>query len=129
RARLLQKLGRGRLGKRRGLAARDREGGENDDGNAPKHRAEHKRRPTSEGPVDGDRAFRCSAFATGLRGLLLVNGLLVYLEDRLVLRRDGERDHARDEPLGPHLVDLVLEVLHVLIREVREAALALQVLV
>src|SRR5258708_18911870 len=63
-----------------------------------------------------------------LRGLLFVKRSLVDLQDRLVLRRDRERDHARDEPLGPHLVDLVLEVLDVLVGEVREAALALQVL-
>src|SRR2546423_4963932 len=63
-----------------------------------------------------------------LRGLLLVQRLLVDLQDRLVLRRDREGDHTRDQPFGPHLVDLGLEVLDVLVREVREPALALQVL-
>src|SRR5258708_21649452 len=64
-----------------------------------------------------------------LRGLLFVKRSLVDLEDRLVLRRDGERDHARDEPLGPHLVDGRLEVLDVLVEEVGEPALPLQVFV
>src|SRR5256885_11085227 len=60
--------------------------------------------------------------------LRLVQRLLVDLEDVRVLRRDGERDHAGDEPLGPHLVDLRLEVLDILIDEVREPALPAQVL-
>src|SRR5205809_1887526 len=64
-----------------------------------------------------------------LRALLLVQRFLIDLQDCLVLRRDGERDHAGDQPFGPHLVDLGLEVLHVLVDEVSEAALALQVLV
>src|SRR2546428_5123748 len=64
-----------------------------------------------------------------LRALLLVQRFLVDLQDGLVLRRDGEGDDPRNEPLGPHLVDLGLEVLHVLVDEVGEAALALQVLV
>src|SRR5213078_2820106 len=64
-----------------------------------------------------------------LGGFLLVEWFLIDLEDRLVLGRDGEGDHARDEPLGPHLVDLVLEVLHVLLGEVREASLSLQIFV
>src|SRR5204862_5062498 len=37
-------------------------------------------------------------------------------------------DHARNEPLGPHLVDLRLEVLDILVDEVREPALPAQVL-
>jgi hypothetical protein len=37
-------------------------------------------------------------------------------------------DHAGDDPLLPHLVDLGLEVVDVLVGEVREAALALEVL-
>src|SRR5438093_150552 len=60
---------------------------------------------------------------------LLVHRLLVDLEDGEVLRRHRERDHAGDEPVGPHLVDLRLEVLDVFVDEVREAALSLQVLV
>src|SRR5512132_3133443 len=60
--------------------------------------------------------------------LLLMQRLLVDLEDRLVLLRDGERDDAGDEPVGPHLVDLGLEVLDVLRCEVGEPALAAQVL-
>src|SRR5438132_9437854 len=92
--------------------------------------------PTSErrtkhrraGPVRR-RLFGSDAMRA-LRGLLrLVQRLLVDLQDGLVLLRDGERDHARDEPLGPHLVDGGLEVLHVLVGEVGEPALALQVLV
>src|SRR5207244_7922685 len=55
--------------------------------------------------------------------------LLVDLEDCQILRRDGEGDHARDEPFRPHLVDLGLEMRDILVDEMREAALALQVLV
>src|SRR2546430_8684255 len=40
-----------------------------------------------------------------------------------------KKNNARDEPFRPHLVDLVLEVLHVLVDVMREATLALQVLV
>src|SRR5438093_6545274 len=58
----------------------------------------------------------------GLRFLVKRLRLLVDLEDGDVLRRHGERDHAGDEPVGPHLVDLRLEVLHVFVNEVREAA-------
>src|SRR6266850_4694203 len=65
----------------------------------------------------------------GLRFLVKRPGLLVDLEDRQILRGNCERDHSRDEPLGPHLVDLRLEVLDVLVDEVREAALPLEVLV
>src|SRR5439155_16907920 len=72
-------------------------------------------------------SVRCSREKLGR--FLLVQGLLVDLQDRLVLRRDREGDHARNEPLGPHLVDLGLEVLHVLVGEVREPALPLEVLV
>src|SRR5437773_2987761 len=79
-----------------------------------------------KGPPTGGPFFTSGA---SLRGLLLVQRLLVDLQDRLVLCRDREWDHAWDEPLGPHLVDLVLEVLHVLFGEVREAPLALQVFV
>src|SRR2546421_5280961 len=79
-----------------------------------------------KGPPNGGPFSPAEAL---LRGLLLVQGFLVDLEDRLVLRRDREWDHPRDEPLGPHLVDLVLEVLHILVGEVREAPLALQVLI
>src|SRR5260221_11033857 len=64
-----------------------------------------------------------------LRGLARVEGRLLHAEERLVLGRDGERDHARDEPLVPLLVDLGLEVLHVLVLEVGEASLTLEVLV
>src|SRR5262249_43044200 len=39
-----------------------------------------------------------------------------------------ERDHAGDLPLGPHLVDLALEVLEVLLGEVGEPALLQEVL-
>src|SRR5438309_9190141 len=81
-------------------------------------------RPVLFGP-----ASVVSQFDSVLRGLLLVERFLVDLEDGLILRRDRERDHPRDEPFGPHLVDLVLEVLHVLVDEMREATLALEVLV
>src|SRR6266571_2243175 len=46
---------------------------------------------------------------------LLVHRLLVDLQDGYVLRGYGERDHAGDEPIRPHLVDLRLEVLDVLV--------------
>src|SRR2546430_1300455 len=69
-----------------------------------------------------------AAIRSPLRGLLLVQRFLVDLEDGLVLRLDREGNHARDQPFGPHLVDLGLEVLHVLVGEVREPALALEVL-
>src|SRR2546428_6098353 len=76
-----------------------------------------------KGPAEG-RALLHQQRAD-LSGLLLVQWLLVDLQDGLVLRRDRERDHTGNEPLGPHLVDLVLEVLDVLFGEVREAPLAL----
>src|SRR5438067_429308 len=39
----------------------------------------------------------------------------------------SERDHAGNQPLGPHLVDLALEVIEVVVGEVREPPLAQQV--
>src|SRR6266545_579284 len=75
------------------------------------------------GPKRGDVQLR------GLRFLVQRLRLLVDLEDGLILRRHGERDHPWDEPVRPHLVDLRLEVLDVLVDEVCETTLPLEVLV
>src|SRR5207249_5241583 len=87
--------------------------------------------PDKEKAGSSSRPLRLWSTRRSRGGRLLVKrlALLVDLEDRLVLRRDGEWDHARDEPVGPHLVDLRLEVLHVLVDEVREPALALEIFV
>src|SRR2546428_13122597 len=76
-----------------------------------------------KGPADG-RALLHQQRAD-LSGLLLVQRLPVDLQDGLVLRRDREWDHTGNEPLGPHLAGLVLEVCPVLSGEVREAPWAL----